>query len=197
MSHSSEGTGPELAAVDIIVFTVFADWGQEAAAPNLHKYYLVKPAAKKGVDLGDITQERVRALARSRRHAGMFNLLLYALQVGGSRSAFYGRVSVSSFAALHDIIRECRLAFQPSSSALDEPSGGTVAYGLGLVTQEAWRHPEVRTICNVLSLSFHTRGLLVPTGQWFGLCFVSRRARTRPRHAAPAREAGHVRHGSW
>lgn len=82
MSHSSEGTGPELAAVDIIVFTVFADWGQEAAAPNLHKYYLVKPAAKKGVDLGDITQERVRALARSRRHA-IYSCTLCRLEVLG------------------------------------------------------------------------------------------------------------------
>jgi len=45
-------------AADVIVFTVFADWGQEAAEGNLHKYYITKPAAKAQVDIADITRVR-------------------------------------------------------------------------------------------------------------------------------------------
>jgi hypothetical protein len=98
------------------------------------RYYLTKPAAKAGVDISDITQ------------------------AGGSRSNFFGRVPTAKFAGLEDIALQCGLSFRVSSND-DATSGGgadstqadgdatatpsTVAYGLGLVTQEAWYHPEV------------------------------------------------------
>ena len=118
--------------VDVIVFTIFSDWGLEPAQGNLHKYYLAKPAAKAGVDISDITL------------------------TGGSRSAFYGSVPVSKFDGLRDVVAHCGLTFRSGTNLLRSEDGlcnsdvasssrtGTVAYGLGLVTQEAWRHPEVR-----------------------------------------------------
>ena len=53
---SASAAEDHVRAADVIVFTVFADWGQEAAEGNLHKYYITKPAAKAQVNISDITR---------------------------------------------------------------------------------------------------------------------------------------------
>lgn len=111
-----------------IVFVCFADWGSEdakakdaAGRPQLAKYYIWPAAVAQSVNLDDITL------------------------TGGSRSSFLGLVKRSDLCG----VWQCDAGSGESVGARwDIAAMGTnsrVGFGLGLVTQEAWLHPEVRS----------------------------------------------------
>lgn len=125
----------------MVVFVIFADWGLQVVPPPsspspraavLGKYFISAAAAAcGGVDISDIT------------HAG------------GSRSSFLGLEPVTrlgalhAYAALHAHAVSHAIAAascSTSSSAAPPPAAYVeqrVGVGLGLVTQEAWRHVQV------------------------------------------------------
>ena len=98
----------------IVDFVCFADWGLETATPALLSKYFIGKAAG-GIDIADITM------------------------AGGSRSSFQGRVTRRALAGL-----ACWGRPAPPTLGTAAFWSATVGLGLGLVTQEAWYHPEVR-----------------------------------------------------
>ena len=101
-------------------FVCFADWGQQliSSPDDLKKYFIYAAAANRpggaSIDISDITM------------------------AGGSRSSFRGRVPRRALRGL---------SCWPSAerAILDSAYWSrSVGLGVGLVTQEAWLHPEVR-----------------------------------------------------
>lgn len=136
---TGDAAAADSAAVDIpslptmVCVTVFADWGQEDAGDGrLHKYFVWGAAAEAGA------QSQLRDISRT----------------GGSRAGFFGKVDTCQ---LGGILHAAGFApsLAPSASASVRIHGpdawrayvaGTplqVGFGMGIVTQEAWTHPEL------------------------------------------------------
>jgi hypothetical protein len=150
---SSSSSAHQAGQPTMTVFMCFADWGQEPAAANINKYYIARTCRSDGGvdDLSDVTL------------------------VGGSRSSFQGRVlrsklnAVAPFAACGSDTDSKQSSQGKMSSAAAMLPGclSQIGIGVGLVTQEAWLHPQVSF------LIYCMRWREPFTAQWCSTCMQS------------------------
>jgi hypothetical protein len=111
----------------MVTFILFVEWGREPAhtepgdASGLRKYYIVANNAGVGADLSDIQA------------------------CGGSAAAYLGEwLGVSADAWWQSFALPLAVPSFADAAARQRSVVCKIGYGTGIVTEEAWMHPEVR-----------------------------------------------------